>query len=80
MLSLLKFFTKNNENYEVARQAFHRELNLGCHDCVPSIHAIKVQTVLTLKKKLPGGRRTVHMPENVAAVGNAIVRSPLCSV
>jgi hypothetical protein len=34
------------------------------------------ETGLALKKKLPGGRQTVRMPENIAALRTAVNRSP----
>jgi transposase len=77
----VKSFYKN-DNLEAARHEFYRHFNLSHHDLIPSAHAIKIwvsnfeETGSALKKKPPGGRRTVRMPENIAVLRTAVNRSP----
>lgn len=82
----IKSFYKNNDSVEVARREFRRQFNLGRHGRVPSAHAINTwirnfeETGSALKKKPPGGVRTVRTPDNIETVRAAVIRSPHRSI
>jgi hypothetical protein len=81
----VKAFYKNSDSFVITEHEFRRELGIYRNRAVPSAHAIKIwvrnfeATGSTLKKK-GGSVKTVHTPKNIAAVREAIERSPHRSV
>jgi hypothetical protein len=77
----VRAFYKNGDNFVIAQREFWREFGIHRNHSVPSAHAIKTwvrnfkATGSTLKKK-DGSVKTVHTPENIAVVREAIERSP----
>ncbi|PNF20638.1 hypothetical protein B7P43_G04273 [Cryptotermes secundus] len=77
----VKDFYKNGDSFVIAQREFRREFGVHCNRAVPSAQAIRTwvqnseDTGSTLKKK-GGSIKTARTPENVAAVREAIERSP----
>ena len=76
----LKAFYKNGDSFVIAQREFRR-FGINRNRAVPSAHAIKTwvrnfeATGSALKKK-GGSVKTVHTPENIAVLREAIERSP----
>jgi len=76
----VKAFYKNGDSFVIAEREFRREFGIHRNRAVPSAHDIKTwvrnfeATGSTLKKK-GGSVKTVHTPENIAVVREAIERS-----
>jgi len=75
----VKGFYKNSDSFVIAQREFRREFGIYRNCAVPSAHAIKTWVPnfeapgSTLKKK-GGSVETVHIPENIAVVREAIER------
>lgn len=80
----VKAFYENGDSFVITQGEFRREFGIHRNRAVPSAHAIKTwvqnfeATGSTLKKK-GGSVKTARTPKNVAAVREAIERSPHCS-
>jgi hypothetical protein len=74
---------QSGDSFVIAQHEFRREFEIHRNHAVPSAYAIKnwvrnfEATGSTLKKK-GGNVKTVHTPENIAVVREAIERSPHC--
>jgi hypothetical protein len=77
----VKAFCKNGDSFVIAQREFRREFRIHHNRAVPSAPANKTwvrnfeATGTTLKMK-GGSVKTVHTPENIAVVREAIERSP----
>ena len=77
----VKAFYKNSDSFVVAQCEFRREFRIHHNRAVPSAHAIKTwvqnfeATGSTLRKN-GGSVKIVRIPKNIAAVREAIQRSP----
>jgi hypothetical protein len=77
----VKAFYKNRDSFVIAWHEFQRQFGIHRNCAIPSAHAIKTwvqnfeATGSTLKKK-GGSVKTVHTPENIAVVREAIKRIP----
>jgi len=75
----VKVFYKNSDSFVIAQHEFRIEFGIHCSRAVPSTHAIKTwvrnleATGSTLKTN-GGSVKTVHTPENIAVVRDAIKR------
>jgi hypothetical protein len=75
----VKAFYRNSDSFVIAQREFRREFGIHCSRAVPSTHAIKTwvrnleATGSTLKTN-GGSVKTVHTPENIAVVRDAIKR------
>lgn len=75
-------YVRNGESVINTQRSFRRHFNIGRNDPVPCRNTILkwVQTLRTtgniMKKKPPGPERSARTPENIAAVREAINRSP----
>jgi hypothetical protein len=76
----VKEFSKNGDSFVMVQREFRREFGIHRNCAIPSAHAIKTlvqnfeATGSTLKKK-GGSVKTVHTPENIAVVRDAIERN-----
>jgi hypothetical protein len=77
----LKAFYKNGDSFVIAQREFRREFGIHRNRAVLSAHDIKTwvrnfeATGSTPKKKC-GSVKTVHTPENITVVREAIEKSP----
>ena len=77
----VKAFYKNGDSLAIAQREFRREFGIHRNRAVPSAHAINTwvrnfeATGSTLKTK-GGSVKTIRTPDNIAAVREAVERSP----
>lgn len=77
----VKAYYQNGESFVQTRRAFRRHFNIPRNQPVPTDNAIRTwitnleQTGSTSKKR-GGSVKTVRTPQNIAAVREAVVRSP----
>lgn len=82
MLSPLRAFYKDNDCLEAALRLFHVHFNPQHCDPLLYAHATKTwvrnfeETSSVLKKKPLGGIKSVHTPENIAALRITVMQSP----
>jgi hypothetical protein len=68
-------------SFVIAQREFRREFGIHRNRAVPSAHAIKIwvqnfEAIGSTLKKKGGSVKTVHTPENIVVVREAIERSP----
>jgi hypothetical protein len=79
---IVETFIKTGDFVALTQRRFRVRFNVGLHGEVPSRNTILLwianfrSTGSALKKKPPGGARTVRIPENVETVKWAVVTSP----
>jgi transposase len=79
---VVETFFKTGDSVTLTQRRFRVRFNVGRHGKVPSRNTILLwianfrSTGSALKKKPPGGARTVRTPENVEIVRRAVLASP----
>lgn len=75
-------YVRNNQSIVAVQHEFRRHFNIARHDSVPTRNTIlrwaesfRLRGTV-MKRRPPGAPRSVHTPENVEKVRQAILRSP----